>query len=231
MKPSPPSPSKLPRRLLLLALLVALLAGGTVLFGRWFPRAADPAEKISTTPPDAEEEKAWRKANPWLYSRAEYEPFRDALILPLARAGALGPRGVKKRGALVEVSFPAGRPIHEYAHDLESLCARAGIVVIEGRETGTDQVEYRLADAQGRPLALRLVLGNNALPGSVRMALVITGLGNASEADLQAWLKFKEAVTLVLPDTAAVLASLKAQEADPRPEIFVELPMEPSTYP
>jgi polysaccharide deacetylase 2 family uncharacterized protein YibQ len=231
MKPAQASSPKLPRRLLLLAAVAALAAGGVALYGRWFPRAPDSATEISTIPPDAREEQAWRKANPWLYNRAEYEPFRDALILPLARAGVLGPRGVKKRGALVEVSFPAGRPIHEYAHDLELLCARAGLVVVEGRETGTDQVEYRLADAQGRPLTLRLVLGNNALPGSVRMALVITGLGNASGADLEAWLKFREPATLVLPDTAALLARFKAQEPDLRHEIFVELPMEPSTYP
>ncbi|MCD6023104.1 MAG: protein of unknown function YibQ [Fibrobacteria bacterium] len=231
MKPSSPSPKKRLPRLLLLALLVVLLAGAGWFFGKDLFRAGDPGSALATAAPDKEEDAAWRKANPWLYTRAEYEPFRDALILPLARAGALGPRSVKKRGALVEVSFPAGRPIHEYAYEVESLCARAGLVVVEGRETGNDQVEYRLADAQGRSLALRLVLGDNALPGSVRMALVIIGLGNASEEDLQAWLEFGEAVTLVLPDTSALLARFKAREPELRHDIFVELPMEPSTYP
>lgn len=231
MKPAPQSSSKRPRRLLLLALLAAMLAGAGWFFGKDRVRAGDSGSTLVTTAPGKDEEPAWRKANPWLYKRAEYEPFRDALILPLARAGALGPRSVKRRGSLVEVRFPAGRPMHEYAYELESLSARAGLVVVEGRETGNDQVEYRLADARGRSLTLRLVLGDNALPGSVRMALVIIGLGNASEEDLRAWLEFEEAVTLVLPDTSALLARFKAREPELRHDIFVELPMEPSTYP
>ena len=244
MKPSTqPSGNRTLRRLFLLALIVAVLAGAGVYFGRLFPRASATADIVAAPALDEKEEAAWRKANPWLFGHAEYEPFRETLILPLARGNGIGPKGVRRRGALVEATFPAGRPIHEYAYELEALCARAGIVVVEGHETGKDQVEYRVKDAragesrsgesEGRLLTLRLVLGTAALPGSVRMALVIVGLGQASEADLAGWQKFSEAVTLVFPDTAAVLARAKAgdKEPDGRHDLFVELPMEPSTYP
>ena len=233
MKPSTPAPKRTIRRLLLLVLLVALLAGTGIYFGRLFSRGPVVEGVVEAPALDDKEEQAWRKANPWLFDRAEYEPFRESLVLPLARGNRIGPRGVRKRGALIELTFPAGRPIHEYAYELEALSARAGITVTEGRETGRDQVEYRLKDAQGRAVAVRLVLGTSALPGSVRMALVIIGLGNASDADLAAWLKFSEAVTLVFPDTAATLARGKAEDEslEGDRDIFIELPMEPSTYP
>jgi polysaccharide deacetylase 2 family uncharacterized protein YibQ len=63
----------------------------------------------------------------------------------------------------------------------------------------------------------------------VRLALVIVSLGRASESETEAWLAFPEAVTLVFPDTHAVLARRRAP--DPAHEIFIELPMEPSNYP
>ncbi len=234
MKPSSPTPpNRTLRRLFLLALIVAVLVGAGLLIARLFPRAPVIEGVVEAPALDDKEAQAWRKANPWLFTLAEYESFREPLFLPLARGNGIGPRGIRKRGALIELTFPAGRPIHEYAYELEALSARAGIAVTEGRETGKDKVEYRLRDAQGHTVAVRLVLGTSALPGSVRIALVITGLGTASDADIAAWLKFSEAVTLVFPDTAPLLARAKAESEsfEIQHDIFVELPMEPSTYP
>jgi len=226
-------PSSAPRpilRWILILLVLALLAGAAHWGYRRFVPARGADAAVTEAPAlDAKEEENWRKTDPWLFNRPETEPFRESLLLPLARGNHLGPRGLKRRGAIIELTFPAGRPIHELAWDLETLCGRAAITVVEGRETGKDQVEYALKDAKGNSLNVRLVLGTAALPGAVRMSLVITGLGGASAADLEAWAKFDEGVTLVLPDTASILKDAASIEAGH--EIFLELPMEPSTYP
>jgi polysaccharide deacetylase 2 family uncharacterized protein YibQ len=228
MKPaSPTTANRTPRRLLLLALLIAAVVAAALGIAKLFPRAPE-SGLVAQVEVDSSSARLWKKTNPWLYDRPEYEPFREPLILPLTQEQGLGPRSVRRRGTTVEVTFPAGRPLHEYAYALEVLCARAGIAVVEGREATPEQFEYQLKDAQARPLAVRLVLGKAALPGAVRMALVITGLGRASEADLAAWVRFSEAVTLVFPDTAA---SLARGFGDAAPEIFIELPMEPASYP
>jgi polysaccharide deacetylase 2 family uncharacterized protein YibQ len=231
MKSSPPVPEKrIGRRLLGLLVGAAVLAGaGWWGYRAFVPQSSLPAAVSEAPALDESEEQGWRKANPWLFARPEIEPFRESLILPLARGNHLGPHGVKRRGAIVEFTFPAGRPLHEYAFELETLCERTGVKVAEGHETGTDQVEYALKDVHGHALNVRLVLGTAALPGAVRMSLVITGLGGATASDLEAWEKFPEAVTLVFPDTAPALKT--GAQLDAEHEIFVELPMEPSTYP
>jgi polysaccharide deacetylase 2 family uncharacterized protein YibQ len=223
------------RRLVLLAALVALLIFAGRGIGRLFPGDARPETAVA--PADSTAEKAWRKANPWLFDLPEYEAFREDLILPLARRHGLDPRAVRRRGGgVVEMTLPLGKPIHDYAWEVESRCAGAGIVVVEGRETATRpaSVEYKLKDAKGHALSLRLVPGKGALPGAVRMAIVIVGLGAASGEDLEAWLAFPEGVTLVLPDTSPVLERLADGPApgnSPAREVFLELPMEPASYP
>lgn len=227
---------KIFRRLLLLAALVALLIFAGRGIGKLFPGNSG-AEIEEAAPADSTTEKAWRKANPWLYDAPEYAAFRENLILPMARRHGLEPRAVRRRGGVVEMTLPLGKPIHDYAWEVESRGAEAGLTVLEGRESATRpaSVEYKLKDAEGRALTLRLLPGKGALPGAVRMALVITGLGAASPADLKAWLAFPEGVTLVLPDTSPALKALEdaaePEEGVAAREIFLELPMEPASYP
>lgn len=219
---------KLRRRTYILVLFVAALIALGVFSGKLFPRDDGPGDEPARVQLDSVETVAWTKANPWLFRDTSLALFRERLVLPFAIANGLGPRGVRRRGASTEMTFPRDRPVHVVALELERAAARAGFVVEEGREVGNavDRVEYRLRDAAGRAHDLRLVLGQAVSAGSYRMALVITEIGRAGEADRRAWLAFAEAVTLVVPDTLA----LEAREGGNR-DVLVELPMEPAAYP
>ena len=65
MKPTtPPPPNRTIRRLFLIALIVAVLAGAGIYLGRWFPRASVAEDIVAAPALDEKEEAAWRKANP-----------------------------------------------------------------------------------------------------------------------------------------------------------------------
>src|SRR5690606_10859378 len=95
-------------------------------------------------------EKAWRKANPWLFDLPEYAAFRENLILPLARAHGLEPRAVRRRGGTVEMTVPLGKPIHEYAWLVESRSVEAGLAGIAGRSASTGSSRAPCAGAAAR---------------------------------------------------------------------------------
>jgi polysaccharide deacetylase 2 family uncharacterized protein YibQ len=223
------------RRILLLLVFAAALIALGVLSARLFPRDAE-EDAVPRIVLDSADAAAWRKANPWLFrddSAAAFQTFRDALLLPFAVDNAVGPRGVRRRGAFTEITFPRGRPIHAIAYELETRAARAGFRVVEGREVGAlaDRVEYMLTDASGGAYAVRLVLGQALAAGSFRMALVITDLGRAGADDLRAWLDFAAPLTLVLPDTLEVPEREEREDSGEERDVLVELPMEPVAYP
>jgi polysaccharide deacetylase 2 family uncharacterized protein YibQ len=143
----------------------------------------------------------------------------------------LEPHAVRKRGEFTELTFPRGKPVHTLAYELEQFAPRAGYKVVEGREVGNlaDKVEYLLEDGAGHRVAIRLVIGVEVAAGSYRMALVITELGRASEAERRAWAALPIALTVVYPDT--VRAVLNHDDQAPSRDVLVELPMEPSNYP
>lgn len=173
----------------------------------------------------------WTRANPWLFRDDSLAVFRDRLLVPFALSQGAGPRAVRRRGDVVEVTVPRGRPVHVVALDWERASARAGFMVTEGRELGNaaDRVEYRIRDAAGRTRVVRFVLGSELPDGAFRMALVVTDIGRATAADRLAWLEFPHAVTLVYPDT---LDGPGRRASDgPGLDVLVELPMEPSAYP
>jgi polysaccharide deacetylase 2 family uncharacterized protein YibQ len=210
---------------------VVLLAGLGLFSGRLFSRDEEKAvEETPVVAIDSATRAAWEKGAPSLFKGDTLTALRERLLLPFAVQNAAAPRGARRRGGFIELTFPRGRPLYALAHDLETEAAGAGFPVAEGRETGTkaDAAEYLLRDAAGRAYALRLRIGETEAPGFFRMALVVTDIGRASDADRKAWLAFPFAVTLVFPDTVA--APGDGASTDLR-DVLVELPMEPAAYP
>lgn len=226
-------PVKSSRRILFVVVVVLALVGAGILSARLFSSSGDGAVPgFPRVTLDAADSAAWHKANGWLFRDAGdtvLARYRDRFLLPYAVGNGLGPRAVRKRGSFTELTFPRGKPVHTLAYELEQFAPRAGYKVVEGREVGNaaNRVEYLLEDAAGHRTAVRLVIGDSVVPGSFRMALVITELGRASDADRRAWAELPVAVTLVYPDTVrAVTGDGRAAR-----DILVELPMEPAQYP
>lgn len=218
------------RRISLFVILTAALIGAGLLTARLLPAGEAAIAEPATTAEDEVAREEWRRAHPWLFQGPGMAAFRDRLILPYAEEYALGPNNLRRHGDIVELIVPRGRPVHDYAFALERGAVRASLRMLGGREIGGNaaRVEYRFADAAGHLLILRISLGRGVLPGTSGLALVIVELGRASEEDFAGWLDFPEPVTLVFPDTHAVLQD--GSRAEGR-EIFLELPMEPSGYP
>ncbi len=219
------------RRIFLFLLITALLAGAGVLTARLFPAGASGTVSVEAAPgADSVTTAEWNRAHPWLF-HDDMSAFRGKMILPYAVEHGLGPRNLRRHGEIIEFIVPRGRPVHEYALAAERRAVRARLKFLDGREIGgnADRVEYRFADGSGNILILRISLGRTVLPGAAGLALVITDLGRADAADLDAWLDFPEPVTLVFPDTHAVLGTGRTRAAGR--EIFLELPMEPAGYP
>lgn len=225
------------RRILFILVAVATLGGVGVLTARLFPSGRDEAvPEFPRVKFDSLENAAWRKAHAWLFrdeSDTTLTQYRDRFLLPYAVGNGLGPRAVRRRGNFTEMTFPRGKPVHVLAYELERFAPRAGYTVVEGREVGTgeNRVEYLLRDPAGQRMAIRMLIGDSVAPGSFRMALVITELGRASEAERRAWAELPVAVTLVYPDTVKAIETGRAAGADVAREILVELPMEPTNYP
>ena len=159
-------------------------------------RAVHPESVIT----DSSSEAAWRKKLPWLYRDSVFSIYRDTLLRPLFKRHGLGPGNLLKRGGFVEAVFPRGRPLREYACEVESLSVAGGVRVEEGREFDPPQerVEYTLQAAAGAPLPLRLTLGKTLLAGSVRMALVVVSLDSAGDAAAQRLLTFPVSLTFAI---------------------------------
>jgi polysaccharide deacetylase 2 family uncharacterized protein YibQ len=224
------------RRILFVLLVVVALVGVGVLTARLFPVADEAVREFPAVKLDSAETAVWRKANAWLFrdeTDSTLAHYRERFLLPYAVGNGLDPRAVRKRGDFTELTFPRGKPVHALAYELEQFAPRAGYTVLEGREVGNfaDRVEYLLEDGVGHRVAVRLVIGTAVVPGSFRMALVITELGRASEADRKAWADLPVAVTLVYPDTVRALLAARGKDGAPTHDVLVELPMEPSQFP
>jgi polysaccharide deacetylase 2 family uncharacterized protein YibQ len=229
------SPSVKPRRsrpVLRILIVVVLLAGLGLVSGRFFARSEEQPAEAEAAPAtiDSLTRAVWQKGAPSLFRSDSLESFREKLLLPFAVQNGAEPRGARRRGAFLEVTFPRGRPLYSLAHDLELRAAGAGFAVVAGRETGTkaDAAEYVLRDAAGRDYSLRLLIGQTEAQGFFRMAIVITDMGRAAVADRKAWIAFPYPVTLVFPDSVGAPDDGASSE---RRDVLVELPMEPAAYP
>lgn len=181
---------------------------------------------------DSTSEAAWRKKTAWLYRDSALSLYREALIRPLAVENHLGPGSMSRRGGFVEMAFPRGRPLHEYAYQVESRCVQAGFRILEGREFDPpeEKIEYHLITASGDTLALRLTVGKGIIPGAARMAIIVVTLDSVSDADAKKLLASRLPLTLAVPvDSDGVAARWKNLPFDKK--ALLELPMEPSKYP
>jgi polysaccharide deacetylase 2 family uncharacterized protein YibQ len=182
---------------------------------------------------DSSSEAAWRKKLPWLYRDSAFSIYRDTLLRPLFKRHGLGPGNLLKRGGFVEAVFPRGRPLREYACEVESLSVARGVRVEEGHEFDPPQerVEYTLQAASGAPFPLRLTLGNTLLAGSVRMALVVISLDSVGNAAAKRLMTFPVSLTFAIStgDSSSIPARWANVPSDK--EILLELPMEPANYP
>lgn len=158
--------------------------------------------------------------------------WHEKLFDPLERAHGLSEKSLKRKPGYYEMTFPKGRPIHEYALDIEKICRARGITVVAGAELRPPNrsVEYHL-ESNGHAIKLRATLGAAVMAGSARLAIVFTGLDSltetlAAQMEQAPWEK-----TLVVDPYAGNPALRKLRFTDPRNEVLAELPMEPAAYP
>lgn len=158
--------------------------------------------------------------------------WHEKLFDPLQRAHGLSEKSLKRKTGYFELIFPKGKPIHEYALDIEKTCQARGITVVTGAELrpSNRRVEY-LLESNGQRIKLRASLGAAVMAGSAKLAIVFAGLDSLTEtraAELEAapWEK-----TLIVDPYAVNPALQKLRFTQARNEILIELPMEPAAYP
>src|SRR5690606_9786510 len=131
-----------------------------------------------------------------------------------------------------EIVLPKGKPIHEYALQIENTCRANGIIVRQGVELrpSNRSVEY-LLESQGHLIKLRASLGTAFMAGSARLALVFTSLDSLREGQLAALEAAPWDKSLSVNPYSPNPILKRLRYTHPRNEILIELPMEPSTYP
>jgi polysaccharide deacetylase 2 family uncharacterized protein YibQ len=221
------------RRLVILSLLVAALAGLGIYLPRAFDHvlgaspladvdAATDADSLASLPQDSTAE---------LWDRLLFHPLDRAFTMP--------PKSLRRHGHKAQWLAPKGLPLHEYALGIEKACRRNGIRILDAREirtshTGFVRAEYALAKetaAGTDSLHLTLRIGEHSVPGSARMALVFVGLDSIDLSD--AALLRQTPVTLNLGmdpfNGNPALQALKTGGG--QIHLLAEIPMEPIAYP
>jgi len=193
------------------------------------------ARKVQPEPviTDSTSDLAWRKKLPWLYRDSALSVYRESVLRPLFKEYGLGPGRLSRHGEFVEAVFPRGKPLHEYAYEVEALCGPARIHVLQGEEFDPpeEKVEYRLQVDSAAPFALRLSLGKDILPGSTRMALVIVSLDSVNDSAARQLLALPFSLTLAIAAGDSAPVPARWMRLPPDKEALLELPMEPSNYP
>lgn len=157
------------------------------------------------------------------------------LFHPLNRVLHLPPKAVKRRAGKAQVTFPKGLPLHEYAYTFEQICDRNGIVRLNAEErrglAGSGNNAIYLLALHSDTLKVVASLGQEAMAGSARLALVLTGLDSITLADAALIQSFEFACNVAIdpfnPNPA--LQALKAGLG--RVTVLLDLPMEPMAYP
>jgi polysaccharide deacetylase 2 family uncharacterized protein YibQ len=215
------------RRLLVFILFTTLLILLGKLAGRYLPRSTGPeAVSLVDSLPDS------TNALPVAAADTTGGRWHDRLFDPLLESNDLTGKNLRKRQGYWEIVLPKGKPIHEYAFEIEQTCRRNGIDVIKGVELrpSNQGVEYLLR-SEGQVIKLRASLGKAFLAGSARLAIVFTGLDSLRETQLAAIESAQWEKTLVVDPHADNPVLKKLRFTHPRNEVLAELPMEPSTYP
>lgn len=159
------------------------------------------------------------------------------LFKPLERAFQLPPKSVRRntKTPSADIRFPKGLPLHEYAYAVETACARNGITVAEANEVrlsgGRGSQARYLLRRDGQTLQLTLRLGDQARPGSARLALVILGLDSISLSDAALLRDTPIPINLAFDPHNGNPALQALKTSGGEITLLAEVPMEPTTYP
>lgn len=158
--------------------------------------------------------------------------WHERLFDPLEHANGLGPKSLKRKSGYFEIILPKGKPLYEYALDIEKTCRARGITVVQGAELRPSgrTVEYVL-ESNGQRIKLRASLGGPVRAGAARLAVVFIGLDSLSLSQAQSLMEADWSKTLVIDPYNPNPALRALRDGDGRDGILAELPMEPSAYP
>ncbi len=220
------------RKILIFVVLTAGLVVVGRLAGRFLPRA--PARASAPAPREAPPDSARDSTNalPAVEADTTGGRWHERLFDPLERANGLGPKSLKHKTGYYEIAFPKGKPIHEYALEIEKTCRARGITVVQGAELrpANRSVEY-LLESNGQRIKLRAILGTSVLAGAARLAVVFTGLDSLTLSQAEALQTAAWEKTLVIDPYNPNPALRALRDGDARDELLAELPMEPASYP
>ncbi|MDB5106002.1 MAG: uncharacterized protein JWP91_3691 [Fibrobacteres bacterium] len=219
-------------------LIFVVLTAGIILLGKVAPkvfgflpkRAHAPAATNTDITPDSLRDST--NALPEVEADTTGGRWHEKLFEPLERAYGLTAKNIKQKKGFWEVVFPKGKPIHEYALQIENICRANAIAVEQGVELrpANRSVEY-LLQSNGQRIKLRASLGNAFMAGSARLAIVFTDLDSLRETQLAALESAQWDKTLVVDAYCANPVIKKLRYTRPRNELLLELPMEPAAYP
>ncbi len=223
-------------------LIFLVLTAGIIMLGRLAPRIlparaqkSQPSQPIAPTPIPAPTDVVGTdstNALPDVVEDTTGGKWQQKLFTPLLRSYHLPEKHIKPKQGYFEIVLPKGRPIHDYALDIENLCRKNGIVVEQGVElhpTGK-KIEY-LLQSNGQHIKLRASLGTASLAGSAKLAIVFIEIDSLKEKDLAGLesANWDKSLSVNAFSPNEVLKKLRYTSA--RNEILLELPMEPSSYP
>ncbi len=218
------------RKILIFMVLTAGIIVLGRLAGRLLPRSA--AASAKAAPASADTLRDSTNALPPVEADTTGGKWHDKLFDPLLRSAGLPEKNIKRKTGYWEITFPKGRPIHEYALEIEKTCKAGGIQVLAGAELRPPNrsVEYLLA-SNGQNIKLRASLGAGFMAGAAKLAIVFNELDSlretqAAELESAPWDK-----SLVVDPYAENPALRKLRFTDARNEILIALPMEPAAYP
>ncbi len=158
--------------------------------------------------------------------------WQQKLFSPLLLAYGLPDKHLKPRRGFFEITFPRGKPIHEYALDIENLCRQNDIVVEQGVELHPSgkSIEY-LLQSNGQHIKLRATLGTSSMAGAGKLAIVLVDIDSLQEAELGALEAAKWEKTLVVDPYSPNENLKKLRFTSQNNQVLLVLPMEPSNYP
>jgi polysaccharide deacetylase 2 family uncharacterized protein YibQ len=223
------------RKLLIFIVLTAGLIALGRLAGRVLPHSFLPSIG-SRTPADsvgpAGSARDTSNALPAVAADTTGGRWHERLFDPLEHANGLGPKSLKRKPGYFEFIFPKGKPLYEYALDIEKTCRTRGITVVQGAELRPSgrSVEYVL-ESNGQRIKLRASLGGPIRAGAARLAVVFIGLDSLSLSQAQSLKDADWAKTLAIDPYNPNPALRALRDADERDGILAVLPMEPSAYP
>jgi len=222
------------RKLLIFIVLTAGLIALGRLAGRLLPHSSAPAFGFPT-PADGGPSGTLRDSSnalPAVEADTTGGRWHERLFDPLERANGLGPKSLKRKPGFYEIILPKGKPIYEYALEIEKTCRARGIAVVQGAELRPSgrTVEY-LLESNGQRIKLRVGLGGAVRAGAARLAVVFIGLDSLSLSQAQVLKDADWGKTLVINPYNPNPALRALRDGDGRDAILAELPMEPSAYP